>query len=287
MVLRALAGSKVKKVMPKPPELRHGKDCASKSSCGSKQRRRPGRNKKSEQVPVVNFGRAGDGEHQAGEQTFVGVAFANKKEDEHAENVEPVFAAEQPPDIAIQKSAKDEEDQCAEPGKPVVEEPDRASVGSEDALPTEASVWPTFANVKGAENAVDGEPVVAAEQLSDIAIEKSARNKRVECSGDGQLVIEELELALATPEDCLCAEVKSAAAKPLAILSLQNNPAGFAQRKKCKSLFFDPTRLTGAALGASDGKRRRGGVSDEMSAPARVKNSWQGAHSALKDVGQT
>ena len=92
--------------MPKPPELRHGKDCASKSSCGSKQRRRPGRNKKSEQVPVVNFGRAGDGEHQAGEQTFVGVAFANKKEDEHAENVEPVFAAEQPPDIAIQKSAK-------------------------------------------------------------------------------------------------------------------------------------------------------------------------------------
>ena len=141
--------------------------------------------------------------------------------------------------------------------------------------------------MKGAENAVDGEPVVAAEQLSDIAIEKSARNKRVECSGDGQLVIEELELAFATPEDCLSAEVKSAAAKPLAILSLQNNPAGFAQRKKCKSLFFDPTRLTGAALGASDGKRRRGGVSDEMSAPARVKKSWQGAHSALKDVGQT
>ena len=53
------------------------------------------------------------------------------------------------------------------------------------------------------------------------------------------------------------------------------------------SLFFDPARLTGAALSASDGRRRRGGVSDEKSAPAQVKKSWQGAHSALKDVGQT
>ena len=34
----------------------------------------PMEKQKSEQVPIVNFGRAGDGEHQAGEQTFVGVA---------------------------------------------------------------------------------------------------------------------------------------------------------------------------------------------------------------------
>ena len=63
--------------------------------------------------------------------------------------------------------------------------------------------------------------MVSAEQLSDIALEKSAGNKGVECSGDGQLLIEEIELAVAVPEDSLSAEVKSAAAKPLAILSFR------------------------------------------------------------------
>ena len=45
-VLRALAGSKAKDVLPKAQALRHAKDCAAKSSCGSKQRRRPGKSKK-------------------------------------------------------------------------------------------------------------------------------------------------------------------------------------------------------------------------------------------------
>ena len=220
-VLRALAGSKAKDVVPKPQAPRHIKDCAAKSSCGSKQRRRPGKNKKSEQVPVVNFGRAGDGDHQAGEQAFVCVAFANNEEGERAQDGEPVVAAEQPPDIAVQKSAQNEGVQCAEDGKPVVEEPERASVGSADALPAEASVWPAFANMEGAECAVTSQPVISAEQLSDIALEKSAGTRGVECSGDGQLLIEEIELTVAVPEDSLSAEVKSAAAKPLAILSFR------------------------------------------------------------------
>ena len=107
-VLRALADSKAKDTMPQSQELRRGKNCASKSSCGSKQRRRPGKNKKSEQVSVVNIGRAGDGEHHAGEQPFVCVAFANNEESERAQDAETVVAAEQPPDIAVQKSAQNE-----------------------------------------------------------------------------------------------------------------------------------------------------------------------------------
>ena len=178
-VLRALAGSKAKDVLPQSQALRHGKDCASKSSCGSKQRRRPGKKKKSEQVPVVNFGRAGDGDYQAGEQAFVCVAFAKNEEGERAQDGEPVVAAEQPLDIAVQKSAQNEGVQCAEDGKPVVEEPERASVGFADALPAEASVWPAFANMEGAECAVTSQPVISAEQLSDIALEKSAGTKGV------------------------------------------------------------------------------------------------------------
>ena len=204
-----------------------------------------------------------------------------------------MVAAEQPPDIAIPVSTQNEKVQCAEHDKPVVEEPERASVDSEDALPAKAFVWPTFANMERADNAVDGESVGAAEQLSAIALKTSARNKGVECSGDGQLVIEELELTYATSEDSTSAKVKSAAAQPLAVLSLQNNPAGFAERplvprrlrETTKRLLFDPTRLAGAELGAGDGKRRRGGVSDEMSAPARAKTSSRGAHSALEDMG--
>ena len=78
-VLRVLAGSKAKDVLPKSQALRHGKNCASKSSCGSQQRRRPGKKKKSEQVPVGNFGRVGDGDFQAGEQACVCVAYAKNE----------------------------------------------------------------------------------------------------------------------------------------------------------------------------------------------------------------
>ena len=78
-VLRVLAGSKAKDVLPKSQALRHGKNCASKSSCGSQQRRRPGKKKKSEQVPVGNFERVGDGDFQAGEQACVCVAYAKNE----------------------------------------------------------------------------------------------------------------------------------------------------------------------------------------------------------------
>ena len=78
-VLRVLADSKVKDVLPKSQALRHGKNRASKSSCGSQQRRRPGKKKKSEQVPVGNFGRVGDGDFLAGEQACVCVAYAKNE----------------------------------------------------------------------------------------------------------------------------------------------------------------------------------------------------------------
>ena len=86
---------------------------------------------------------------------------------------------------------------------------------------------------------------------------------------------------------------KSAAAEPLAVLSLQNNPAGVAERplvprrlrQKSKSLIFVPTRLAGAELGAADKKCRSGGVGDEMSAPACLKSLSRGALSALEDMG--
>ena len=44
--------------------------------------------------------------------------------------------------------------------------------------------------------------------------------------GDGQVVSEEVELSFATSEDSTSAKLKSAAAQPLAVLSLENNPAG-------------------------------------------------------------
>ena len=175
----------------------------------------------------------------------------------------------------------------------MVEEPERAFVGPEDALPAEVFVWAACANNEEAECAVDGEPVVAAEQPPDIALEKSAGNKGVECAGDGKLVVEELERAFVGPEDSLPAEVKSAPAKPLAILGPQNMPAGPAERPvvrrrrrtKSKSQFFATKRLAGAELGAADEERRSGGVSDEMAAPARLTSLSRGAHSALEAMG--
>ena len=73
-----------------------------------------------------------------------------------SEDAELVVATEQPPDIAIPVCTQNEKVQCAEHDKPVVEEPQRASVDSENALPAKAFVGPTFANMERADNAVNG-----------------------------------------------------------------------------------------------------------------------------------
>ena len=89
---------------------------------------------------------------------------------------------------------------------------------------TEACVWPTLANTPRAGNAAEGDCVGAAEQLSAIALQLSPRNGRVECSVDGQVVIEELESSAATSEDSFSAKDISAAASPCPVLSFGNNP---------------------------------------------------------------
>ena len=132
-----------------------------------------------------------------------------------------------------------------------------ALVGLEDALFAEAFVWAASANNEEVECAVDGEPVVAAEQLPDIALDKSAGNSGVECAGEGKLVFEEFERACVGPDDSLSAEVKSAPARPLAILGLQNMPGGPAERPpvrrrrrtKSSGHIFAPKRLAVAEFG--------------------------------------
>ena len=224
-VLRALAASTARNVTAKSQQRRHRRICASKSSSGSTQQRRLERNKQSEQVPVFNFRRACDDKYQEAEQTLVCVAIADNEEHGCDKNAELVVKAEQPSDIAITLASSNQKVQCAEHVKTVIEETERASVDFEDALLTEACVWPTFANKQRADNAADGDCVGAAEQLSAIALQMSAHNNGVECCGDGQVVIEEVESSAATSEDSYSAKDKSAAAPLCPVLSFGNNPA--------------------------------------------------------------
>ena len=90
----------------------------------------------------------------------------------------------------------------------------------------QASVLAMFANNEEAQCAVDGELEVAAELPSDIAFEKSAYDNGVECADDGQLVVEEPELALLGLADALSAEGMFAETHPHAFLGLQHMIAG-------------------------------------------------------------
>ena len=130
-VLRALAGSKAKDVASNPvvpSSCCHAKACVAKSSCGSKQRRRPGTNKKSEQVPVVRCRRACDDEYQEAEQTLVCVKIADNKEHGCDKNADMVVKAKQPSDIAFTLASSNQKVRCAEHVKTVIEETERASV---------------------------------------------------------------------------------------------------------------------------------------------------------------
>ena len=108
-----------------------------------------------------------------------------------------------------------------------------------------------------------------------------------------KLVFEEFERACVGSEDSLSAEVKSAPARPLAILGLQNMAGGPAERPpvrrrrrtKSSGHIFAPKRLAVAELGAGDEERRSGGVSDEMTAPPRITSLGRGALSALEAMG--
>ena len=86
-------------------------------------------------------------------------------------------------------------------------------------------MWPTFANEQRANDAADGNCVGAAEQLAAIALQMSAHNNGVDCCGDGQVMIEEVESSAATSEDSYSAKDKSAAAPLCPMLSFGKKPA--------------------------------------------------------------
>ena len=89
------------------------------------------------------------------------------------------------------------------------------------------------------------------------------------------------------------AQVLPAEAKPLAILGLQNMPAGpaecpvvcFRVRTKSKSQFRATKRSAGAELGAAAKKLRSGAVSDGTAAPARLASLSRGAQFAPEAMG--
>ena len=223
-VLRALAASRARNVTANSQKLRHGRIFASKSSSGSTRQHRLERNKQSEQVTVLNSRRVCDDKYQQAEQPLVCAAIAANEVHGCANNVELVVKAEQLPDIAVTLPLSNQEVLCGEHGRSVIEDTELASVDFENALLTEACVWPTFANTPRAGNAAEGDCVGAAEQLSAIALQLSPRNGRVECSVDGQVVIEELEPSAATSEDSFSAKDIFAAASPCPVLSFGNNP---------------------------------------------------------------
>ena len=80
-------------VAPKVGALRHAKACSAKSSCGFKQRRRPGKIEKSEELLVANVGKAAAGADLAGEQASVLAVFANNEEAQCAVDGQPEVAA--------------------------------------------------------------------------------------------------------------------------------------------------------------------------------------------------
>ena len=156
----------------------------------------------------------------------------------------------------------------------------------------EVCVWPTFAINQRTDNVVGGECVVATEHLSAIALQSSAHNKEVERLLDGSVVVEEFGLTFATSKDSTSLEVKSAAAMLPAVLSVERNPAGFAERssvrrrlrEKTKRMLFDPMNSAGDELGAGDGKRPRDGISTEISASGCAKTSSRGVHPVLESM---
>ena len=248
-VLRALAGSKAKNVTAQSQRMRRGRMCAIKSSNGSKQPCRPQKNKQTEQVPVVDLGGAGDDKQREAEQTFVCVSIADNEEDGRAKRIELKVKAEQPSDNANSGALQNAKIQCAERDTPVLKEAERASVDSEDDLPTEVRVWPTFADNQETDNVVGEKCVGATEQLFASALHSSAHNKEVERLENGPVVIEEFGLTFANSKDSKSLEIKSAEAIKPAVLSVKRNPAGFPERscirrrlrEKTKRVLFDPT----------------------------------------------
>ena len=101
-----------------------------------------------------------------------------------------------------------------------------------------------------AECAEHGEPVAAAQLPSDIALQKPADNKVVACAEDGELVIQEPELALVGTEDAMPAEVLPAD---------ECSVVGFPQRTKLKSESSATKRSAVSEMGAA-AKKQRGGA---------------------------
>ena len=198
----------------------------------------------------------------------------------------------QPPDIANSGALQNAKVQCAKNETPVIEEAERASVDSEDDLPAEVRVWPTFANNQRTDNVVGEECVGATKHLSAIALQSAAHNKEVERLVNGQVVVEEFGLTFANFKDSTSLKVKSAAAMLPAVLSVERNPAGFAERssvrrrlrEKTKPVLINTTRSAGEEQGAGDRKRLRNGVSTEISASGCAIASSKGVHTVLESM---
>ena len=206
--------------------------------------------------------------------------------------IELVIIAGRPPDIASSGALQNAKVQCAEDETPAIEKAQRASVDSEDDLPADVRVRPTFANNQRTYNVVGGKCVGATEQLSAITLQSSTHNKEVERLVNGQVVVEEFGLTFANFKDSTSLKVKSAAAMLPAVLSVERNPAGFAERssvrrrlrEKTKPVLINTTRSAGEEQGARDRKRLRNGVSTEISASGCAIASSKGVHTVLESM---
>ena len=206
--------------------------------------------------------------------------------------IELVIIAGQPPDVASSGALQKGKVQCAENETPAIEEAQRASVDSEDDVPAEPRVRPTFANNQRTYNVVGGKCVGATEQLSAITLQSSTHNKKVEPLVNDQVVVKDFGLTFANIKDSASLKVESAETMLPAVLSVERNPAGFAKRssvrrrlrEKTKPVLINTTRSAGEEQGARDSKRLRNGVSTEISASDRAIASSKGVHTVLESV---